>query len=136
MLASDSLRGIWSVGRRPDVTPRRVHIVSNLAEGLAFGSLGHHGTRDVDADPSAITHGIEQDGSVIPHLLHVATGVRRVPPLSAAAEAGHPLQKILISDRESVGLLDPRRGLVELLGPAVFGRPSQQRIVGGTLANT
>ena len=61
MLTSDSLGGIRSIGRRPHVTPSGVDIVSNLAEGLAFGSLGHHGTRDVNADPSAITHGIEQD---------------------------------------------------------------------------
>ena len=130
MLTSDSLGGIRSVGSRPDVTPSGVDIVSNLAEGLAFGSLGHHGTRDVNADPSAIAHGIEQDRPVVPHLLHVATGVRLVPPLAAAAEAGHPLQQILIGDRESISLLDPRRGLVELLWPAILRRPGQKRVVG------
>jgi hypothetical protein len=61
MLASDTVRRIRGIRRRADVTPRGVDVVSNLAKGLALRSLGHHGTRDVDADSSAIAHGIEQD---------------------------------------------------------------------------
>src|SRR5687768_16662623 len=105
MLASDPLGWARGIRGRTDVTPGRVDIVANLAERLAFGSHGHHGTRDVDADPSAIAHRIEQHRAVVPDLLHVAACVRGVPPLPASAEAGHPLQEVLIGNGEAVGLL-------------------------------
>ena len=135
MLASDPLGWVRGIRGRTDVAPRRVDVVANLAHRLAFGSHGHHGTRDVDADPSAIAHRIEQYRAVVPNLLHVAAGVRRVPPLSAPAEAGHPLQEVLVGDREAVRLLNPRRRLVELLRPAILGWPCQQRVVGAVLAD-
>jgi hypothetical protein len=129
MLASDPLGWVWGIRGRTDVAPGRVNVVANLAERLAFRSLGHHGTRDVDANPSAIAHRIEQYRTVVPDLLHVATCVRCVPPLTATTEAGHPLQEILIGDREAVCLLNPRRRFVKLLRPAIFSWPRQQRIV-------
>ena len=122
-ISSQIPRWVRSVRGRTDVAPRRVDVVANLAHRLAFRSHGHHGTRDVEADPSAIAHRIEQHRAVVPDLLHVAARVRGVPPLPAPAEAGHPLQEILVGDREAVILLDPRRGFVELLRPAIFGRP-------------
>ena len=61
MLASDPLGWARRICGRTDVAPGRVDVVANLAQRLAFRSHGHHGTRDVDADPSAIAHGIEQD---------------------------------------------------------------------------
>ena len=127
--------GYGVVRGRADVAPRRVDVVANFAQRLAFGSHGHHGTRDVNADPSAIAHRIEQYRPVVPDFLHVAARVRCVPPLPASAEAGHPLQEVLVGNREAVGLLDPRRRLVELLGPAIFGRPCQQRVVGAVLTD-
>ncbi len=129
MVFSEAFGRVRGICRRANVTPRRVDVVANLAQALAFGSHGHHGTRDVDADPSAIAHRIEQHRAVVPHLLHVATGVRCVSPLAAAAEAGHPLQEVLVGNREAVRLLNPCRGLVELLRPAILGWPRQQRVV-------
>ena len=130
MLASDPFGWVWRVRGRTDVAPRRVDVVANFAHRLAFRSHGHHGTRDVDTDPSAITHGIEQHRAVVPDFLHVAARVRCVPPLAAPAEAGHPLQEILIGGREAVCLLDPRRRFIELLRPAILGWPRQKRVVG------
>ena len=60
MPASDSLGRVRSICGRTDVAPRRVHVVTDLTQGLAFGSHGHHGARDIDADPSAIAHWIAQ----------------------------------------------------------------------------
>jgi hypothetical protein len=135
MLASDPLGWVRGVRGRTDVAPRRVDVVANLAQRLAFGSHGHHGTRDVDADPSAIAHWIEQHRAVVPDLLHVAACVRCVPPLPASAEARHPLQEVLIGNRKPVCLLDPRRCLVELLRPAILGRPRQQCVIRAALAD-
>ncbi len=109
VLASEVLGWIRGIGRRTDIAVGRVDVIANFAQGFAFGALGHHGTRDVDADPSAIAHGIEQHRAVVPDLLDVATRVRLVAPLPTAAEAGHPLQEILIGDRVAIYLLDPRR---------------------------
>ena len=136
MLASDPLGWARRICGRTDVAPGRVDVVANLAQRLAFRSHGHHGTRDVDADPSAIAHRIEQHRAVVPDLLHIAACVRRVPPLPTSAEAGHPLQEILVGNRVAVGLLDPRRSLVELLRPAILGWPRQQRVVRAALADT
>jgi hypothetical protein len=130
MPASDPLGWVWGVRGRTDVAPGRVDVVANFAHRLAFRSHGHHGTRDVEADPSAIAHRIEQDRAVVPDLLHIAAGVRCVPGLPAPTEAGHPLQEILIGDREAVSLLDPSRRFVELLRPAIFGWPCQKRVIG------
>src|SRR5215211_7658486 len=135
MSASDPLGWARGIRGRADVAPGRVDIVANLAERLAFGSHGHHGTRDVNADPSAIAHRIEQHRAVVPDLLHIAACVRCVPPLPAAAEAGHPLQEILVGDRKAVVLLNSRRGLVELLRPAILGWPRQQRVVRAAAAD-
>jgi hypothetical protein len=132
---SDPLGWVWRVRGRTDVAPCGVDVVANLAHCLAFGSHGHHGTRDVDADPSAIAHRIEQYRTVVPDLLHIAACVRRVPPLPAPAEARHPPQEILIGDREAIRLLNPRRRFIELLRPAILGRPCQQRVVGAVPAN-
>jgi hypothetical protein len=135
MLASNPLGWVRGIRGRTDVAPRRVDVVANLAHRLALGSHGHHGTRDVDADPSAIAHRIEQYRTVVPDLLHIAACVRRVPPLPAPAEARHPPQEILIGDREAIRLLNPRRRFIELLRPAILGRPCQQRVVGAVPAN-
>jgi hypothetical protein len=135
MLASDLLGWAGGIRGRTDVAPGRVNVVANLAQCLAFGSHGHHGTRDVDADPSAIAHRIEQHRAVVPDLLHVAACVRGMPPLPAAAEAGHPSQEVLIGHREAVGLLNSRRSLVELLRPAILGRPRQQCVIRAALAD-
>jgi hypothetical protein len=135
MRDSDPLGWVWGIRGWADVAPGRVDVVANLAQALAFGSHSHHGTRDVDADPSAIAHRVEQHRAIVADLLHVAACVRGVPPLAAPAEAGHPLQKILIGDREAVVLLHPRRRFEELLRPAILGRPCQQRVVGAVSAD-
>ena len=129
MPASDSLGWVWSIRCRTYVAKCRVNVVANFTHRLAFRSHGHHGTRDVNADPSAVAHWIEQYRAVVAYFLHVAACIRCVSPLPTTAEAGHPLQEILVGDREAVVLLNPRRGFVELLRPAILGWPRQQRVV-------
>ena len=74
-MASETLWRKGSVRRRADLAIRDIDVIADFPQRLTLWALGHHGTRDVDTDPSAKTHRIEKDGTVAPDFLDVAVRV-------------------------------------------------------------